>query len=190
MVVRGADTVAVERFVRTGTTMTGELTLSAGIGQRERYHLVVAPDATAPLVELSVWRRTDPVQSPARQQTRVIFRDDSVAVDDVTSRGMNTLLFGTTKGAMPYLNLSFAFLEQAMRRAASLGSDSVSVPFFNLGGGTSGGQTVTASVRRVGSDSVALDLGTVEFRLEVDAAGRLLGGGIPAQQIRVIRQPQ
>lgn len=190
VVARGADTVAIERFVRTETTLTGELTVSAETGQRERYKLVVAPDATAVLVELAVWRRSDPVQSPARQRTRVIFREDSVAVDDVTSRGMNTLVFGTAKGAMPYLNLSFAFLEQAMRRAASLGRDSVAVPFFNLGGGTGGGQTVTASVRRFGSDSVALDLGTIEFRFEVDDTGRLLGGGIPSQQIRVIRRPQ
>ena len=119
------------------------------------------------------------------QRTRVIFRDDSVAVDDVTNRGVQTRVLPTQQGAVPYLNLSFGLLEQAIRRAAVLGKDSVKVAFFNLSGSRSqgGGATVVGTVSRLGADSVALELGRVEFRLRVDPQGRLLGGGIPAQRL-------
>jgi hypothetical protein len=44
------------------------------------------------------------------------------------------------------------------------------------------------TVRRIGADSLALELGSVEFRLRVDAGGRLLGGGIPAQGLSFERE--
>jgi hypothetical protein len=50
-----------------------------------------------------------------------------------------------------------------------------------------GGATVVGTVSRLGADSVSLDLGKVEFRLRVDARGRLLSGGIPAQQLSFTR---
>jgi hypothetical protein len=53
------------------------------------------------------------------------------------------------------------------------------VPFFNLGGG----QTLDATVARLGADSVTVAIGSVEFHLRVDPAGRVLGGTVPAQQL-------
>ncbi|MEP6573802.1 MAG: hypothetical protein ABJD11_13950 [Gemmatimonadota bacterium] len=184
-VVHAGDTVAVERFARVATELRGTLILPTRGHERTLYHATVLPDGTSPLIELSLWRGDDPENSPARQQTRVIFKDDSVAVDDITSRGMTTLVLPTSKGAIPYLNLSFAFLEQALLRAHALGGDSASVPFFSLGGG----QTKAASIRRIGSDSAEVTLGSVEFRLRVDAEGHILGGGVPAQQLTVMRNP-
>ena len=84
---------------------------------------------------------------------------------------------------MPYLNLSFALLEQALRRAR-VSADTSRVAFFNLGGG----QTVTATVSRLGADSLRLNIGNVEYRLRVDQAGRVLGGRIPTQDVVAERQ--
>jgi hypothetical protein len=143
-------------------------------------------------VEVNVREGVDTGLVKARvvQRTRVIFRGDSVAVDDMTGHGMQTQVLATQVGAAPYLNLSFGLLEQAIRRATAPGRDSVKVAFFNLSGGAGqgGGATVVGTVARVGADSVALDLGSVEFRLRVDAAGRLLGGGIPAQRLTFERR--
>jgi hypothetical protein len=184
---RGADTVATEEWFRTPTEVTGTLTVHAAKPRAEWYHAVVGPDATVALVEVNVREGVDSglVRARVAQQTRVIFRGDSVAVDDVTGHGMQTRVLPTRAGAIPYLNLSFGLLEQAIRRAAVLGRDSAQVAFFNLSGsaGQGGGGTVVGTVSRVGPDSLALDLGTIEFRLRVDAGGRLLGGGIPAQQL-------
>ena len=94
-----------------------------------------------------------------------------------------TRLFGTQRGALPYLNLSFALLEQAIRRAR-VAPDHSQVPFFNLGGG----QTVSARLSPLGSDSLLLQIGSVRYHLLVDASGRLMGGRIPAQNVEVRRQ--
>ncbi|MEO8636310.1 MAG: hypothetical protein ABI587_13640 [Gemmatimonadales bacterium] len=184
-VLRGRDTVAVEEFSRgpvelTGTLMRGGTTT----GDRVRYRAVLVEDESAPLIELSVWQRDDPERARARQTSRVIFKDDSVAVDDMTGSGLRTLVMPTQPAPIPYLKLSIAFLEQATRRAAaSPGRDSVPMPFFSL----DGGQTVVGRVRRLGGDSAVVALGTVEFRLRVDGSGRILGGALPAQGLRIVR---
>ena len=189
---RGADTVATEELARTPTVLTGTLTFRAKTATSEWYRAVVAPDATVALVEVNVREGADTGLAKPRvvQRTRAIFRGDSVAVDDVTGNGMQTRVLATQAGAVPYLNLSFGLLEQAIRRATVPGRDTVKVAFFNLSGGAGqgGGVTVVGTVSRVGADSVALELGSVEFRMRVGAGGRLLGGGIPAQRLTFERQ--
>ena len=187
-VVRQGDTVAVERYALEPFSLAGSLTRVAPRDGRERvqYRVTLLEDGRAPLLEFSAWRAEDPAQMPARQTTRVIFKDDSVAVDEVArSSGIRTLIFPTISGAIPYLNLSIAFLERATRRAAASGRDSIDLPFFNLGGG----QTVTGTVRRLDADSALVRIGAVEFRFWVDSLGRILGGTLPAQGLRIWREP-
>lgn len=186
-ITRGADTVALERWTRDSSILSASLTRVAGASARERvrYKATLLPDASAPLIELSVWRGEDPEDMPARQTTRIIFKDDSVAVDDASRSAALTRLFATQRGAIPYLNLSLAFLELATRRFAASGADSLTVPFFNLGGG----QTVSGTVRRLGADAASLQLAGVEFRLTLDRAGRIQGGTVPSQGLRLVRIP-
>lgn len=186
-VLRHGDTVAVERYTREHYALDGSLTRSIPGDARERvnYQVTLLEDGSAPLLELSAWRAEDPAESPARQTTRVIFKDDSVAVDVVNrATGIRTIIFPTAVAAVPYLNLSIAFLEMATRRRVAADSDSLAVPFFNLGGG----QTVTGVVRRLGADSTLLQIGAVEFRLRVDPDGRILGGELPAQGLTISRE--
>lgn len=184
-ITRGIDTVAQEQFTRVPGELSASLTrLSGPSRERVRYKAAILPDQSAPLIELSVWRAEDPENVPARQTARVIFKEDSVAVDQADSwSGVKTLVMPTTRSAIVYLNLSVALLEQATRRAESSRADSVAVPFFNLGGG----QTVTGMVSRVGTDSAAIRIGTVEFRFNVDGDGRILGGAVPSQGLRITR---
>jgi hypothetical protein len=185
LVRHGRDTVATERFTRTTTKLEGTLTLRNTARTSERYSAVVAPDATVPLIEVTVQEGADSGSSRARvvQRARVIFKEDSAAVDEVGRAGLVTRVLGTEPGAIPYLNLSFALLEQATRRARAA-NNAPSVPFFNLGGG----QTVVAKIARVGADSLRLDIGDIRFHLRIDDQGRLLGGRIPVQDLVVDRQ--
>jgi hypothetical protein len=80
--------------------------------------------------------------------------------------------------------MSFALLEQAVRRARANPTALEQVPFFNLGGG----QTLSGTLKPVGADSLALAIGDVEFRLKVDREGRVLGGAIPRQNVLVDRR--
>jgi hypothetical protein len=184
-VLKGADTIAVETFAREGHELRGQLVKVAAGRERTIYRAALMDDASTPLVEFSVWKGEDLPNSPARQQGRVIFKEDSAAVDEADSRGLRTIMFKTERGAITYLNLSFALLEQATRRAKTLKQDSVSVPFFNLGGG----QTLDGKVLRLTDDSAAVRLGSVEFRLQIDPAGRIMGGAIPSQSLVVSRSP-
>lgn len=188
-VIRHAsDTVATERFARTDTSLTGTLAIRNAKGTSQVYQAVVAPDASVPLIEVTVRESLDGgrVKGKLVQQARVIFKEDSAAVDDISGRGLQTRIFGTERGAIPYLNLSFALLEQAVRRSRAAGSGSTvpgRVAFFNLGGG----QTLDAKVTPLGTDSLTVAIGSVEFHLKVDPAGRVLGGSIPSQEVVVER---
>jgi hypothetical protein len=101
----------------------------------------------------------------------------------MSGAGLMTRVFGTQAGAVPYLNLSFALLEQAVRKARA-NSDRSQVAFFNLGGG----QTITARVTNLGSDSLRIDIGDIRYRLKVDGEGRVLAATIPDQNVVVDRR--
>lgn len=181
-VIRHAsDTVAIEHFARTATTLEGTLAMRDTKGTAQVYQAVVAPDASVALIQVTVQERPDSGQAKGRvlQRARVIFKEDSAAVDDVTNHGLQTRIFGTERGAVPYLNLSFALLEQAVRRSRAADPSGSRVPLFNLGGG----QTVDGKLSPLGADSLSLAIGAVEFHLRVDRTGRVLGGRIPAQEV-------
>ena len=63
------------------------------------------------------------VKAKLVQRARVIFKEDSAAVDAVIGQSIETRVFGTQAGAIPYLNMSFALLEQAIRRSLRRGGN-------------------------------------------------------------------
>ncbi|HEU5039517.1 MAG TPA: hypothetical protein VFT84_01775 [Gemmatimonadales bacterium] len=181
----GATTVATEQFARTETGVAGTLFFQNSRNTFQRYNMVIAPDATVPMVEVTVREDADSGRAKAKlvQRSRVIFREDSAAVDAVIGQRVETLVLGTEPGAVPYLNMSFAMLEQAVRRSKAPGGRG-EVPFFNLGGG----QTLSGKISPLGADSLNLAIGDVDFHLKVDDRGRVLGGRIPAQDVVVERR--
>jgi hypothetical protein len=185
VLLHARDTVAIEQFSRGPTKLEGTLALRNAKKTSERYSAVIAPDATLPLVEVTVREGVDsgPRKAKVVQRARVIFKQDSAAVDEVGDAGLMTRVFGTETGAVPYLNLSFALLEQGVRRARVTPGGS-KISFFNLGGG----QTIAATLSPLGADSVKLDIGDIRFHLRVDSAGRVLGGRIPGQDLVVRRK--
>jgi hypothetical protein len=185
VVRHGGDTVAVEQFTRTATRLEGTLALRNSKKTSERYSAVVAPDATLPLIEVTVreGRDSGTVKAKVIQRARVIFKEDSAAVDEIGDAGLVTRVFGTEEGAIPYLNLSFALLEQAVRRSR-VAQPAAQLAFFNLGGG----QTLKARLSPLSGDSLKLDIGDIRFHLRVDQQGRVLGGRIPSQGVVAERQ--
>ncbi len=186
VVRHSGDTVATETFSRQETSLRGTLNLNNYKHTFHRYTAVVAPDASVPMIDIQVREDADSGRIKARllQRARVIFREDSAAVDAVIGQAISTQVLGTQTGAIPYLNMSFALLEQAVRRSRANGTRLTEVPFFNM----AGGQTVSGKLTPVGADSLALAIGDVVFRLKVDPEGRVLGGAIPAQNVVVDRR--
>jgi dienelactone hydrolase len=182
VLLAGSDTLAVERLQRTATRLEAELLVKPA---NARFTYTVEVDASAAATRLvNAFRQgtADRASAPA-QSAEARFTGDSVFVD-VSGGGRGaTQRFGTRRGAVPFLNPSFALVELIIRRARVMGGDSVEVPVWNLQGGT----TTAARVVRLGADSVVVYLGAVPARLAVGADGEILGGGVPSQGLRVVR---
>lgn len=177
VVLRGSDTLAVERFSRAPGRLDGTLAERL-TGTTVRYHATLGSAASVTVLRIEVFPNGESVDStPARQVSIAIEGDTAV----ITAGGAPQRI-ASEAGAFPYINLSFALLEQAVRHARALGGgDTVGVPFFI------GGRTATATFRRLGGDSVSVTLGGVELRAVVDSTGRLLAAGVPAQGLVVRR---
>jgi hypothetical protein len=182
VLTRGRDTVAVERFERFDVSWKGTLILPRERELAQQWSVVTGPDGSVPLVEVTVTEKpTEPKMKPRIiTRTRLIVRDDSVAVDQMTSNGLVTRILPTMAGARPYLNLSFALIELAVQAAPR--AEVVEIPFFNV----DGGQTATGTLRRNADGSALLTLGTTEITLTLDA-DRIRSASIQAQGLKVER---
>lgn len=177
VVVRGADTLAVERIVRTPDRVAGELAVRAA-GLRQTFDLALRADGTVARLTSEVHRLGAPAGTPAAQALAADF-----GADGVTLRvGGEERRHAAPAGTLPFINLSAASLDQILRRARALGGERAEVPVVAL----AGLQNLVAAVRWVGADSAVVSLG-VELRARVAADGALLGAEVPAQGVRFVR---
>ncbi|MBA3889901.1 MAG: hypothetical protein H0X64_05170 [Gemmatimonadaceae bacterium] len=181
----GADTVLVERFERTRDSVRGEIAVRApGQAAQESQHLIyaaaLAPQGLVSGVDLSVR-----IAGLVAQTAEVRLGLDSAGAHALFIQGADTTRTATVQGAVPLINVSLALLEQVVRRARNIPGDSVTVPLLSLEGGETTQSTVTFDTH----DGAELVTASERMRLRVDAAGRILGGGDAARQIRVERVP-
>lgn len=188
IVMKNADTVAIERFERIDVTWKGTLALANKKDVADSWSIVTAPDGTVPLIEVMESQKPPDPRMKARviSRARIIVKGDSVSVDQMTPNGLVTRLFQSEEGVVPYLNLSFGMLEVGLRQAqvaAQKDSLGLKVYFFNLGGG----QTVRGTLVQNADGKAVLNIGEVQFDLVMAPDGRLLSAAIPAQGLKVER---
>lgn len=180
---RGGDTVATETYTRTPQRLQAELATRMPV-LRQRADAELAPDATVPRMGFTVLPgragEAEPVASGS-----VSFRGDSALVEVRGPASAPLQRFAPGRGALPYVNLSVALLEQAVRRARAAGGREARVPMLNL----AGGNTFTAVVSFPAADSAVVAIGgAVTLRFAAEASGRLLGGCVPSQGITMERR--
>jgi hypothetical protein len=190
VVMKNQDTVAIERFGRADVTWRGTLALASKKDVADTWSLVTAPDGTVPLVEVMESQKPPDPRMKARviSRARIIVKNDSVSVDQMTPNGLVTRLFGSENGVVPYLNLSFGMLEVGLRQAqitAKRDSLGLVVYFFNLGGG----QTARGTLVQTADGKGQLTIGEIQMDLVLAPDGRLLSVAIPAQGLRAERVP-
>lgn len=188
VVMKNADTVALERFEHSDVTWRGTLALVTKKDVADSWSIVTAPDGTVPLIEVMESQKPPDPRMKARviSRARIIVKGDSVSVDQMTPNGLVTRLFPSENGVVPYLNLSFGMLEVGLRQAqiaAKRDSLGVVVYFFNLGGG----QTVKSTLVQKADGKAELLIGEVQMDLVLAPDGRLLSAAIPAQGLRAER---
>lgn len=185
VLLRGEDTIAVERIARSATRLDGEV-LSRVLGVRFTWALTLS-DGHAVKLENEFRRPSDDPAGPPVQRAVLAFVGDSVLVDLAGAGGqMQLQRLGTRAGALPYVNPAFGLLEPGIARLLASRADSISVPIFLV----QGGQTLMVPFVRRGPDSVAVAFAPgQESVLAVDSDGRVIGGRVPAQGMRLVRTP-
>lgn len=189
-VLRGADTVAIERFERGVPKWSGTLEIKQQPrSQFEVWSVVRGPERGVVLMEVSEKEAAESPKHKPRiiQEARLIFKDDSVAIDAVTNGGLMTRLYETRKGAMPYLNLSFATIELLLdeaRKVRPTGDGTVPMALFSLAGGRTSDATVSFS-----GNGATVQVGKVAIACALLPDGRIRTATIAAQDLRAERLP-
>lgn len=175
----GSDTLAVERFDVSPGKLEGEI---IGHAFGRTIYEVSHSGGLVTDVTLQSWRPGSFEDAPA--QTAVIrMEGDSVFVKLSSSAGSVDQAFATKVGAVPYLNPSVAMLELANQLAGEF--DSTVIPLFLLQGGV----TLDAQVTRTSRDSLQFVIAASTVILVSDDDGVIREGSIPAQNIRIARDP-
>lgn len=172
------DTIFDERAARTPTELSGEFRDRLR-GAHVTYTATLNSSALVTKVDLRTFRT---VGDTAGDPASFTFQGDTVTAR--VGQAAPTK-FPAGGGAVALLNPSVAFIEQLVLRARALGTDPASVPVFIIGAP----QPFPGTVRRLGPDSVRVQYASASMDLAVSPTGRVLGGVIPAQGIRIVRGP-
>ncbi|MDE3127777.1 MAG: alpha/beta fold hydrolase [Gemmatimonadota bacterium] len=179
--ILGRDTLTSEVVQRSGDFLHVDM-VDKSAGVRWTYSMSLAPDARVQAMHNSIFRLAQPSAEPL-QAADLTFARDSVTVV-IAGNVSRTEHLATRPGALPYINPSFAMIEQALFRARAMGGTIDTVPLFMV----AGGQTVPATVSWPGADSAVVTIGGAAIRAAVGADGSLLGATIPVQHVTVIRE--
>lgn len=163
----GNDTLTVERFTRTATTLTGELVARSPRATLRTYTARLRPDGGVESVEVTTRVLNAPPSAPVTVST-VRFAGDTAHVRSVLGDSVQTL---RVAGTLPLVAGSYAFYEQAMMQARRAGAPDRKVSFVSPGNP----RPVEMEFRSLGGDSVHLSNLAGPQTVRTDAEGRLLG---------------
>lgn len=186
VLLRGGDTLGVERFTRTSTRLDAELMRA---GQRLfGFGATLGPDATVVSLELMTGPATATATSGAAW--RLSFSGDTAVVVQGAGDVGAVDRRADAAGAIPYVNPSPSLMEQIVRRAYALRrSPSVAAQASTPVRVIAAAAMATATVTPIGPDSAALEIGAVTLRFRTDESGAILGGTVPSQGLTIVRVP-
>ena len=179
LLLRGNDTLAVERIRRTASAVTA----AVAVVQQPQMELefTLAPSQLVSRLAFAVRGAGAPVDAAPLQSGSVTFAADSAILEIRAGGNARTLRVGTRAGALPQVNNDFVHLEQVVRLARTKGVPSLTVPLFTM----AGARTLDGTLDLVGTDSARVRVAGSSMELALDAEGNIIGGAIPAQGIRI-----
>ena len=180
LLLKGSDTVLVERIQRAATGATGTI---VGNGMpRIVLRLTFAPDHSIPTAGFDVFGPAASPDAAPLQSGSVTLRGDSAYLEMRTGGATRPMQVATRSGAMPLMNNDFVAMEQMVRIARARGVRSLTLPLFALAGAV----TIDGTLELIGADSARLRVGPSVTEAALDAAGNIIGGQLPGQGIRLV----
>lgn len=166
----GSDTLAIERFVRSGRRLDADVVLRVPTTMRTRYRLELAPNGELARLEATTVDPRAATGAPARRElvTRV---GDSLRIETTASEGgTRTRMVAAPGVTLPFIDMVHWPYEVALLRAKAEGSLTRTQPLLT------GARVSDFALASAGTDSVTI---THPFRgamrARVDASGRLIG---------------
>ncbi|HEX5437224.1 MAG TPA: DUF2911 domain-containing protein [Gemmatimonadaceae bacterium] len=179
VVTLGHDTIAVERFTRTSTTLTGDLVLRTPATRIVHYTATLGTHARVTRMDVAVRH----VGQATTTQTMTLRWSGDTAVQTITASGKTrTVRTAAPAGTAPWLFPSYALIEQAVRQALAARQDSVTLPLIVLGGRG----TFATTIVRLTHDSVRTTTASGDSRLAMSPTGDLLGLVSPTSTEKVL----
>jgi uncharacterized protein len=171
------DTLVIERMTRWPNRVQLELIDTRRFGRAT----ISANLATSGLVtDADASFFTSDRDTVPTQRTTVRFSGDSVGFQS----GGPPKWLHVGANAIPTVNPSSTLLEQLLIRAKNLGAErTVELSYIYL----PAGPDVPVAVAWLGDDSAVVHYAGVEMRLAVSPTGRLLGGIVPGEGVRIVR---
>jgi hypothetical protein len=183
----GADTVAIEQYTRTPKRIEGIVVLHVPSTKVARYSVELAPNGAPVRADYSV-RNGDGTAIPGELQSlSVRYGADSVYLIGHRSAGDTALAIAARGDILPSVSGSYGLYEIAFARLLAGNRDSIQfalVP-FNINVRT----TTPLAMKRIGADSVRIDLFGYPLYARTDAKGGILGldGSHTTIKVRVER---
>lgn len=178
----GSDTVALERFTRTGGVLEGEVLARTPNTRRIRYRAALAPDGTISRFEASAVPLAAGVPIIRPIELVVLVDRDTASVDIRLADSTIKQRVATMPGVVPLASYSFAGFEQAVRQFSKAGTDSVPVQLLFPGAN----EPYSSAVTRRGRDSVVIAFFGDPLSVRADSTGRILGADGRATTMKVL----
>lgn len=177
------DTFAIERFTRGPAALEGEIQVRSAA--RVAWEAQLAPDGAATRFDVRVFPGVALPGARPVQTVTMEFRGDSAHVRMATTGGAPAggPTVAAPRGTVPFTSPSVLLMEEILVRARRMGGGGASVPILPTGAAA----VEQAAVRWIGADSAVVTISGLELRARVNAAGRLLGGAVPAQNLTIER---
>lgn len=133
VVCLGDDTLAVERYSRSATTLESEIVLQAPAARRVTYTAALDSVGDVSSMDLVVTPLLEHSRPARLSRGRLRFRGDTADVQLTLGDITRVLKVPARRGSMPLAAFSHALVEQAILRAARLGLDSVAFDWVGMG---------------------------------------------------------
>jgi hypothetical protein len=170
VVCLGADTLAVERYTRTATTLQSEIILRVPATRRATYTAALDFGGEVRSFTLAMDPLVPGPGAPEPSRGTLWFRGDTADVSLTLGDSTRTIKVAARPGSMPLAAFSHALVEQAILQARRTGKDSVEFDWVGVGAS----KAYPAYVTRRQDGSVVVGLFDAPAMAKVDEQGRIL----------------